>query len=156
MLNRLVRDRIFAPADHVRILMIKSCRNEEELKRVIEYLNGITANGVFGFTLYSFNTLLLQLGKFGLVTLAQNVYTQLLSSGVKPSLLTLNTMINIFCKEGKVQEAMNRNLDKAFEVFDWMVKDGCDPNSVTYSTLINALCNEGSIGEAMNMLGRND
>ena len=64
MLNRLVKDRIFAPADHVRILMIKACRNEDELKRVIDFLNGISCgNDDFGFSLYSFNTLLIQLGK---------------------------------------------------------------------------------------------
>lgn len=41
MLNRLIRDRHFEPTDHVRILMIKSCKNEEEMKWVVEYLNEI-------------------------------------------------------------------------------------------------------------------
>ncbi|KAF3443284.1 hypothetical protein FNV43_RR12966 [Rhamnella rubrinervis] len=177
MLNRLLRERQFAPANHVVILMIKACRNEEDLKRVIVYLNEISKKG-FEFTLYSFNTLLIQLGKFEMVSVAQNVYTQMLNSGIRPSLLTFNTMINIFCKKGKVQEAKlifskiyqfdmcpdtftytplilghcrNCDLDLAFEVFDRM-KSGCDPNAVTYLTLINGLCNDGRVDDALDML----
>ncbi|KAK9924367.1 hypothetical protein M0R45_032737 [Rubus argutus] len=150
MLDRLVHERLFGPADHVRLLLIKACRNEEELKW------------------------------FEMVSVAQNVYSEILNSGIKPSLLTFNTMINILCKKGKVQEAelilstiiiqydmlpdvftytslvlghcRNGNLKLAFEVYDRMVKAGCDPNSVTYSTLINGLCNEGRVDEALDML----
>ncbi|RVW37611.1 Pentatricopeptide repeat-containing protein [Vitis vinifera] len=173
MLNRLVRDRVFAPADHIRILMIKACRNEEEIRRVADFLNEISGMG-FGFSLYSCNTLLIQLAKFEMVEGARNLYKQMLNSGIQPSLLTFNTLINILSKKGKVREAelilsqifqydlspdvftytslilghcRNRNLDLAFGVFDRMVKEGCDPNSVTYSTLINGLCNEGSQDE---------
>ena len=114
-----------------------------------------------------------------MVGVAQSVYLQILISGVRPSLLTFNTMINMLCTKGKVKEAKlilnkiyqfdmgpdvftygslilghcrNRNLDLAFEVFDEMVKAGFDPNEFTYSTLINGLCNKGRVDQALDML----
>lgn len=42
---------------------------------------------VLGFTLYSFNTLLIQLGKFDMIGVAQDVYTNMLNSGIRPSLM---------------------------------------------------------------------
>ncbi|CAI0552364.1 unnamed protein product [Linum tenue] len=179
MLNRLVKDRYLNKADEVRIVMIKACRNEGELRSVIEFLNDIRRKAGFQFSFHTYNALLTQLNKFGMVVLAQSLYNQLLESGMTPSLVTFNLVINVLCKKGLVQEAelvvnkileldmcpdvftytslilghcRNRNLDKAFEVFDTMIKQGCDPNSVTYSTLVNGLCKEGRLDDAMDML----
>ena len=42
--------------------MIKACRNEGELKRVVDFLNRISSgNDAFGFSIYNSNVLLLQL-----------------------------------------------------------------------------------------------
>jgi len=68
LLNRLVRDCQFAHVDHVRILMIKACQNEDELKQAMSYFREISGSG-FEFTLYSFNTI--QLGRFDMIGVAQ-------------------------------------------------------------------------------------
>ncbi|PIN17538.1 hypothetical protein CDL12_09816 [Handroanthus impetiginosus] len=72
MLNRLVKDKNFAPADHVRILMIKACKDEGEIRWVVDFLNEISGRGLT-HSLYSFNTLLIQLGKFDMVAAAQRL-----------------------------------------------------------------------------------
>lgn len=100
MLDRLVRDEQFVNADHVRILLIKSCRNAEDVRWVFEYLSGLRKKGL-DFSLYSCSALLIQFGKFDMVDAAKNFYLELLSSGIQPSLLTLNTMNNMLCTERK-------------------------------------------------------
>ena len=51
--------------------------------------------------------------------------------GIKPSVVTYNTLLDSFCKEGEVRQAV----DLLFK----MQRRGCDPNDVTYNVLINGL-----------------
>lgn len=66
-------DGFFVDVDYVRILIIKVCRNVEELKRVIGYLNEFSRKG-FKIILYSGNILLIELGKFNMVEVVDYMY----------------------------------------------------------------------------------
>lgn len=112
--------------------MIKACRNEEELKRVFEFLIELNGNAGFRFTLYSFNTLLIQLSKFDMIDLAKIVYSQMLYDEVRPSLLTFNTMINMLCNKGKINEAEL--------IFSKIYQYDMCPDTFTYTSLILGHC----------------
>ncbi|KAF5771864.1 putative transcription factor interactor and regulator CCHC(Zn) family [Helianthus annuus] len=106
MLNRLVRERRprLGDTDQIRVLMVKECTTEGQLMQVVYYFNEIRGKGV-GYSLYSCNALLIQMGKFRMVEAARDVFGKMLGYGIKPSLLKFNTMINMLCKRGMVREA---------------------------------------------------
>ncbi|XP_034695186.1 pentatricopeptide repeat-containing protein At3g18020 isoform X3 [Vitis riparia] len=65
----------------------------------------------------------------------------------QPDVITLNTVINGFCKMGRVEEAL--------KVLDDMVMGKfCAPDSVTYTTIICGLLNLGRSEEALDVLRR--
>ncbi|KAJ0715720.1 putative tetratricopeptide-like helical domain superfamily [Helianthus annuus] len=101
MLNRLVRERRprLGDTDQIRVLMVKECTTEGQLMQVVDYFNEIRGKGV-GYSLYSCNALLIQMGKFRMVEAARDVFGKMLGYGIKPSLLTFNTMINMLCEKG--------------------------------------------------------
>ena len=52
--------------------MIKACQNEDELRLAMSYFDKISGSS-FGFTLYSFITLLIQFGKFDMIGVTQDI-----------------------------------------------------------------------------------
>ena len=52
-----------------------------------------------------------------------------------PDIVTYNTLINAYCREGL--------LDEVFEVMNSMPGKGLKPGLVTYNAIINGLCKKG-------------
>ncbi|KAL6183281.1 hypothetical protein ACLB2K_044692 [Fragaria x ananassa] len=63
----------------------------------------------------------------------------------QPDVITLNIVVNGFCKMGRVEEAL-KVLD------DMMTGKFCAPNVVTFTTIINGLLNVGRTQEALYIL----
>ncbi|KAH9293164.1 hypothetical protein KI387_041634, partial [Taxus chinensis] len=75
------------------------------------------------------NILLSKLVKMERIDTVWIVYNELTSSGLlRPNVYIYNTLVNVYCKEGKLQ--------KAFELFDEMKNNKIIPTVVTYTILI--------------------
>ncbi|KAJ9551642.1 hypothetical protein OSB04_015687 [Centaurea solstitialis] len=156
MLNRLVREGRLADTDHVRVLMVKECKCEKEILGVVDYFNSLRSKGV-GYSLYSCNTLLIQMAKFQMVDAARDVFTQVLSCGIRPNLLTYNTMINMLCKKGKVREAESyldqmARVDEALDMLNEMMEKNIEPTVYTFTVPISSLCAGGLVKKALNLV----
>lgn len=60
--------------------------------------------------------------------------------GIHPDVITLNVLIDAFCKEGMTKEA--------HKPLDVIVRIGEEPNAVTCRTIIDGYCFIGQIDEA--------
>ncbi|KAL0372665.1 UNVERIFIED_CONTAM: hypothetical protein Scaly_0948100 [Sesamum calycinum] len=80
-----------------------------------------------------------------LVGKAREVYEMMGPFGIKPTIVTYNTMLDSFCKEGNVQQALDLLLE--------MQRRGCHPNDVTFNVLINGLSKKGDFEEAKELIG---
>ncbi|GLT70324.1 hypothetical protein SLA2020_424120 [Shorea laevis] len=103
-------------------------------------LEGITHNA------FSFNILIncfycLRLADFDFSSLGK-----MLKLGVEPNVITLSTLINRLCVEGKVAELVKS--------FDEMVRSGYHPDLITYGTIVNGLCKIRKTSEAVGLVRR--
>ncbi|XVF30618.1 hypothetical protein REPUB_Repub16aG0074000 [Reevesia pubescens] len=106
------------------------------------------------FDVVAYNILingLLRLGKYE----AQYYLCWSERGGLAPGLITCNTMINAYCKEGKFQYALNLcddmkswgvnvkfhnfHVKKSFATYSQMLRKGVPPNIVTYNLLLTGL-----------------
>ncbi|KAH1211567.1 Pentatricopeptide repeat-containing protein, mitochondrial [Glycine max] len=75
---------------------------------------------------------------------APNVYYDMLSRGVSPTVYTFGVVMKALCIVNEVNSACSLLRD--------MAKHGCVPNSVIYQTLIHALCENNRVSEAIQLL----
>ncbi|PIA24947.1 hypothetical protein AQUCO_14200017v1 [Aquilegia coerulea] len=74
-----------------------------------------------------------------------NILVSMLQNQCQPDVVTLNTVINGFCKMRRVEEAL--------EVFnDMLTGKLCTPDVVTFTTVICGLLNDGRTDEALHFL----
>jgi pentatricopeptide repeat protein len=59
-------------------------------------------------------------------------------NGIRPNIVTFNSLIHALCKADKV--------DIAWTFLEKMVSAGCTPDTYTYSLFIESLCKKGSRG----------
>lgn len=64
--------------------------------------------------------------------------------GICPTIVSFNTMLDSYRKEGNVQEAL--------DLLSEMQKKGCVPNDVTYNVLINGLSKKGEVDKAQELI----
>ncbi|KAL8146416.1 hypothetical protein AgCh_004236 [Apium graveolens] len=98
-----------------------------------------------GFDVVAYNVLingLLGLGKYEV----QILYAEMRQRGLIPNSATFNTMITAYCRQGKVESALN--------LLSEMDKFGLSYNYVTYNTLVKGLCEASQIDEAMKFLSK--
>nr|CAB3459400.1 unnamed protein product [Digitaria exilis] len=74
------------------------------------------------------------------------VHAEMLQLGIEPSIVTYNTLLDSFLKEGRE--------DKAAMVLKEMETQGigCLPNDVTYNVVISWLTRKGEMGEAVELV----
>ncbi|KAI8560472.1 hypothetical protein RHMOL_Rhmol04G0258500 [Rhododendron molle] len=97
------------------------------------------------------------------------------------SKVTVDVLIRGYCKEGRIEEALNfaeemwvegfrpdqftfnclvlgfwksGHVKQALELFDLMLQEGFDPHILTYNTLIYGLCKSGQVDEAVEVLNK--
>ncbi|KAI5657178.1 hypothetical protein M9H77_25971 [Catharanthus roseus] len=75
---------------------------------------------------------------------ALEIFTEMPKRGHIPDSYSYGTLINGFCRVGKINEAK--------ELFSQMEANGCSPNVVTYTCLIRGLCQYNSLDEAISFL----
>lgn len=66
------------------------------------------------------------------------------SLGIKPNVVTYNTIIHGFCSRGRVGGALM--------IFSAMKAKGIEPDSYTYGSLISGMCKERRLDEASGLL----
>lgn len=79
-----------------------------------------------------------------LLVKAREVYSAMAGFGICPTIVTFNTMLDSYRKEGNVQEAL--------DLLSEMQKKGCVPNDVTYNVLINGLSKKGEVDKAQELI----
>ncbi|KAJ8541038.1 hypothetical protein K7X08_001854 [Anisodus acutangulus] len=109
---------------------------------------------------------------------ALRIRDEMLRSGFKVNLFICNSLINGYCKAGKISNAeqvvrsmtgwnlkpdsysyhtlldgycREGLIQNAFNLCDEMIHNGINPTVVTYNTLLNGLCREGAIVDAMHL-----
>ncbi|XP_016667428.1 pentatricopeptide repeat-containing protein At1g62930, chloroplastic-like [Gossypium hirsutum] len=73
-----------------------------------------------------------------------SVLGKILKLGVEPSAVTLSTLINGFCNQSKIFEAIS--------IFDEMTERGYQPDLIVYSTILKGLCKSGNTDRAVGFL----
>lgn len=95
---------------------------------------------------YFYATVLHGLGVVGHLDKARKVFDEMSREGCTPSTATCNTLIQVTCKKGDVEDAV--------AVFDDMIRKGYIRNVVTYTLLIRGLCHARKIDRAMKLLDK--
>lgn len=95
-------------------------------------------------TFKSYNVVLEILVAGGCPKYAPNVFYDMLSRGVSPTVFTFGVVMKALC--------MVNEVDSACSLLRDMTKHGCVPNSVIYQTLIHALSVNNRVSEAVKLL----
>ncbi|KAI5404521.1 hypothetical protein KIW84_051614 [Lathyrus oleraceus] len=64
--------------------------------------------------------------------------------GLKPDTVTYTSLINFFCRNGKI--------DEAIELLKEMKENECEADTVTFNVILGGLCREGRFDEALDMI----
>ncbi|XP_065856693.1 pentatricopeptide repeat-containing protein At5g39710 [Euphorbia lathyris] len=78
------------------------------------------------------------------IRLAEQVYKEMIASGISLNVFSYNIFIRGFCGAG--------NLDMGLKFFKEMEKNGCLPNVVTYNTVLDGYCKLKRVDEAFVLL----
>ncbi|KAK3185103.1 hypothetical protein Dsin_032389 [Dipteronia sinensis] len=126
---------------------------EENRARLHEFLHGKCKSGkidlheafyFFDYMIHMQPTPLMSSFGILLTALVISLHARMNSVGLVPNFITLNILINCFCKMSRVSDA--------FVVFGALLMRGFNPNDVTFTCLINGLCLESIIMEATRLL----
>lgn len=74
------------------------------------------------------------------------LWNELLSCGCLPNDFTFATMVDGYCRQGRLEQAL--------ELCSKMWKEGLRPDVVTCSALLNGLCKSGRIQETKDLLSK--
>ncbi|KAK4374878.1 hypothetical protein RND71_005555 [Anisodus tanguticus] len=77
---------------------------------------------------------------------AQKLERDMTEMGLFPDIFTINTIINGFCKQGRMKLAIDSFVE--------MQRSGLQPDIVTYNTLINGFCKAFDVVNADNFMTR--
>uniref|UniRef100_A0A0V0IVU4 Putative pentatricopeptide repeat-containing protein, mitochondrial-like n=1 Tax=Solanum chacoense TaxID=4108 RepID=A0A0V0IVU4_SOLCH len=91
------------------------------------------------------NRILRNLRDRNLVAKAREVYKMMGEFGIMSTIITYNTMLDLFCREGEVEQAL--------DLLSEMERRECYPNDVTYNILINGLSKKGEFNHARGLIG---
>ncbi|KAK2366966.1 putative pentatricopeptide repeat-containing protein, mitochondrial [Trifolium repens] len=68
----------------------------------------------------------------------------MIAKGICPDIVTFNILVDAFCKEGNVKQAIN--------VLAVMIKEGVKPDVVTYNALMDGYCLVNQVNKALGIL----
>ncbi|XP_020678416.1 pentatricopeptide repeat-containing protein At5g65560-like [Dendrobium catenatum] len=125
-------------ADRLHLSMLQSCVSAADTRLALDAIMVSANSGRSSCpSLRCYNTLLLKLEKFGMVTEMKSVYCQMLLVGILPNLFTYNTMINSSCKLGDISNAMI--------YLGHLVRAGFDLDTFTFNSLMMGYCRRNDI-----------
>ncbi|KAK9072179.1 hypothetical protein SSX86_008611 [Deinandra increscens subsp. villosa] len=139
----------YTPSENTYQILIEClCLEEYDLVKAKKLL-GIMLNkeGVDKARIYNIYLRALSQIKNDVSTELLNTLVVMLETKCHPDVVTLNTVLNGFCKMGKVEDGI--------KVLDDMVKGKfsfCTPDSVTFTTIISGLLSVGRTKEALDIL----
>nr|XP_043608230.1 pentatricopeptide repeat-containing protein At3g18020 [Erigeron canadensis] len=131
-----------------KVLIECLCLEEDDLgkaKKLLEIM--LNKNGVDKARIYNIYLGALCRMKTDVSTELLNTLVTMLETKCHPDVVTLNTVINGFCKMGKVDEGIKVLEDMIMGKFN-----DCTPDSVTFTTIISGLLNVGRAQEALDVL----
>ncbi|RDX81356.1 Pentatricopeptide repeat-containing protein, partial [Mucuna pruriens] len=145
LLLLLVRNGTLRAAENVRNSMIKSCASPHDAMFVLNLLRRMNHavedhQLAFQLSLTSYNRLFMCLSRFSMIDEMVSLYKEMFNCGVFPNLITLNTMLNSYCKLG--------NMVVARGFLTRLLKFGFCPDSFTYTSLILGYCRSNSVERA--------
>ncbi|KAK9110092.1 hypothetical protein Sjap_018152 [Stephania japonica] len=156
-------------------LVFKEGRASEALKfgEGMSLFNVILENIEVSADVQTFNIMVDALCKEGMIKEAHKLLELMIQKGVKPDPVTLNSLMDGYCLQGDMRNAMevfyssgqepnartynilingyckSKRLDEAFSHFRGMSKHkGLASDTITYSTLIGGLCKVGRVSDA--------
>ncbi|KAJ0742230.1 putative tetratricopeptide-like helical domain superfamily [Helianthus annuus] len=128
-----------------KILIERLCLEEYDLVKAKKLLDiMLNKEGVDKARVY--NCALSQI-KTDVSTELLNTLVTMLETRCHPDVVTLNTVINGFCKMGKVDDGIKVLNDMVMKKFNF-----CTPDSVTFTTIISGLLSIGRTKEALDIL----
>ncbi|EYU40958.1 hypothetical protein MIMGU_mgv1a026647mg, partial [Erythranthe guttata] len=82
----------------------------------------------------------------------KGLLNEMVNHKISLDVVTLNVLVDAFCKEGNVKEAREQEkMDKAKELFDSITGNGLKPSIISYGTLMNGYCKRGKVDEALRL-----
>ncbi|XVE84521.1 hypothetical protein DITRI_Ditri17bG0020400 [Diplodiscus trichospermus] len=133
-------------------------------------LLGVSHNG------YSLNILINCFFGLNQVGFRFSILGKRLKLGIDPTIVTFSTLINGFCTQSKVAQAVSlfdetiqkgllfrmilnglcktRDIDRAIKLFRMMEERGLQPNIVAYNTLIDCLCKDKRLTEVFDLFSK--
>ncbi|XP_057783898.1 pentatricopeptide repeat-containing protein At5g65560 isoform X5 [Salvia miltiorrhiza] len=150
LLHFLVKNKAFADAEKIRILMVRSCQAEEDARLALSILLEFNRGGDDDRKLE-----------------ALNLFEEMKEKGIKPNVHTYTAFIDAACREGMLDEGRkllgtmldNRkkctkqwlslgDTDSALRLLRLMEENYVVADQFTYCPIIVALCEKGSVDEA--------
>ncbi|KAK2995000.1 hypothetical protein RJ640_030047 [Escallonia rubra] len=118
--------------------------SENQLKVALRFYRYMREIGIPP-SVTSLNVLIKALCKnVGTLDAALRIFHEMPNRGCTPDSYTYGTLVNGFCRTGKINEAK--------ELFREMDTKGCSPSVVTYTSLIHGLCQSNNFDEALGLL----
>lgn len=136
----------YMPSEHTYKVLIEALCKESDLCMAKELLQ-LMLNKEDVDKIRICNIYLRALSLINSPTELLNVLVFMLQNECRPDVVSLNTIINGFCKMGRTEEALK-------VLNDMMIGKFCAPDSVTFTTVIFGLLNEGRVEDSMDLLHR--
>ncbi|XP_076892877.1 uncharacterized protein LOC143544695 [Bidens hawaiensis] len=130
-----------------KILIERLCLEEYDLVKARRLLDIMLNKGVNKARVYNIYLRALCQIKNDVSTEILNTLVTMLETKCHPDVVTLNTVINGFCKMGKVEDGIKVLDDMVMNKFQF-----CSPDSVTFTTIISGLLSIGRVKEALDIL----
>uniref|UniRef100_A0A7N0T5V3 Pentatricopeptide repeat-containing protein n=1 Tax=Kalanchoe fedtschenkoi TaxID=63787 RepID=A0A7N0T5V3_KALFE len=135
----------FVPSEIAYMILVQELCRENDLSKAQEVVRVmLNKGGVDGTRIYNIYLRAVCLMNNPTAELL-NALLHMLQTGFQPDLLTLNTVVNGLCKNGRVEDAL-----KVLE--DMISGKFCAPDNVTFSSIICGLLIVGRSNEALDLL----
>ncbi|XP_019084752.1 PREDICTED: pentatricopeptide repeat-containing protein At5g21222 [Camelina sativa] len=172
LLEMMLRDEMLQPNDRTCNILVQAWCNQRKIEEAWNIVYKMQSYGVKP-DVVTFNTLARAYARVGSTYTAEDmIIPRMLHNKVKPNVRTCGTIVNGYCEEGKMEEALRffyrmkelgvhpnlfvfnslikgfldiKDMDGVGEVVDLMEEFGVKPDVVTFSTLMNAWSSVGDM-----------
>ncbi|XP_023637576.1 pentatricopeptide repeat-containing protein At5g21222 isoform X3 [Capsella rubella] len=172
LLELMLRDEMLQPNDRTCNILVQAWCNQRKIEEAWNIVYKMQSYGVKP-DVVTFNTLARAYARIGETCTAEDmIIPRMLHNKVKPNVRTCGTIVNGYCEEGKMEEALRffyrlkelgvhpnlfvfnslikgfldiNDMDGVGEVVDLMEELGVKPDVVTFSTLMNAWSSVGDM-----------
>ncbi|XVF09475.1 hypothetical protein REPUB_Repub07fG0096500 [Reevesia pubescens] len=137
----------YLPSEHTYKLLVEGLCRESDFNKARQVLHFmLNKKGVDRARIYNIYLRALCL-VYNKPTDLLNILVSMLQNQCQPDVITLNTVINGFCKMGRIEEALKVLSDMINGKF-------CAPDVVTFTTVVCGLLDVGRTQEALDVLNR--